>query len=251
MIYQELQNETNDFSYNELTKKIIEELKKEIKILNSDLINKINKSINFNKLKDENIISNIFQKNITDSIIKRKIAQIIKELEKDENKYNIPYLNIILVGKKGLGKTDLINYVLELEPLKKENKNHILDIEEYNSEKVPYLKLIEFKGIDFNKDNSINIISANIDNYINNIQKQNYKNTIHCIWHCISGKLIENPEIEFIKNLNKKLPMIIVYTNIESQAKANRIEEYLREHGVDTIFVKTLPKDFVMKNKKI
>ena len=251
MIYQELQNETNDFSYNELTKKIIVELKNEIDRLNSDLINKINKLFNFNELKDENIINNLFQKTISDSMIKRTIAQKIKELEKDENQYNIPYLNIILVGKKGIGKADLISYILELEPLKKENQNYKLDIQEYISEKVPLLKLIEFKGIDYNKDNSINIISANIDNYINNIQKQNYKNTIHCIWHCISGKLIENPEIEFIKNLNKKLPMIIIYTNIESQAKAHILEEYLREQKVDAIFVKTLSKDFMIKNSKI
>ena len=45
--------------------------------------------------------------------------------------------------------------------------------------------------------------------------------------------------------------MIIVYTNIESQNIANRVEEYLKGQGVDAIFVKTLSKSFVMKNGKI
>ena len=45
--------------------------------------------------------------------------------------------------------------------------------------------------------------------------------------------------------------MIIVNTNTESLDKANRFEEYLREQEVDTIFEKTLLKNFVMNNEKI
>ena len=253
MIYQGLQDETNDFSYNELIKLETEELKNEVDKFSAELITAIDKEFKFNKIKNDIIIF-IVQNEITNSMIKRKIASMINEYEKDINKYSIPYLKIILVGRKGIGKTDLVNYMLELEPKENENKNKKLDLQEYISEKVPYLKLVEYKGIGFDSDSNTEVIGSNIFSYINNLQKSKNKDYIHCIWYCITETKFEKPEIAVLKKLKNSykndnvLPVIAVYTKTESQEIANKMEEHIRDQGIDTIFIKTLAKSFTMKN---
>ena len=179
---------------------------------------------------------------------------MIKEYENDINKHSIPYLKIILVGRKKIGKTDLVNYMLELEPNENENKNKKLDLQEYVSEKVPFLKLVEFKGIGFDSDSNTEIIGTNIFNYINNLQKSENKDYIHCIWYCMTETKFEKPEIAVLKKLKNSykndnvLPVIAVYTKTESHEIANQMEEHIKSQGIDTIFIKTLAKSFTMQN---
>ena len=253
MIYQNSQDDSDDTSYNELLKIEIEELQKEVDKLSEDLINGINKQFNFKNIKKE-VINSIVQNEITNSMIKRKISSMIKEYENDINKHSIPYLKIILVGRKKIGKTDLVNYMLELEPNENENKNKKLDLQEYVSEKVPFLKLVEFKGIGFDSDSNTEIIGTNIFNYINNLQKSENKDYIHCIWYCMTETKFEKPEIAVLRKLKNSykndnvLPVIAVYTKTESHEIANQMEEHIKSQGIDTIFIKTLAKSFTMQN---
>ena len=253
MIYQNSQDDSDDTSYNELLKIEIEELQKEVDKLSEDLIIGINKQFNFKNIKKE-VINSIVQNEITNSMIKRKISSMIKEYENDINKHSIPYLKIILVGRKKIGKTDLVNYMLELEPNENENKNKKLDLQEYVSEKVPFLKLVEFKGIGFDSDSNTEIIGTNIFNYINNLQKSENKDYIHCIWYCMTETKFEKPEIAVLRKLKNSykndnvLPVIAVYTKTESHEIANQMEEHIKSQGIDTIFIKTLAKSFTMQN---
>ena len=253
MIYQNSQDDSDDTSYNELLKIEIEELQKEVDKLSEDLIIGINKQFNFKNIKKE-VINSIVQNEITNSMIKRKISSMIKEYENDINKHSIPYLKIILVGRKKIGKTDLVNYMLELEQKENENKNKKLDLQEYVSEKVPFLKLVEFKGIGFDSDSNTEIIGTNIFNYINNLQKSENKDYIHCIWYCMTETKFEKPEIAVLKKLKNSykndnvLPVIAVYTKTESHEIANQMEEHIKSQGIDTIFIKTLAKNFTMQN---
>ena len=59
--------------------------------------------------------------------------------------------------------------MLELKP--KEAKKKIQNYEEYTSESVPYLKLVEFEGIGFDKNSNPEKIGAYIYQYSNNLQK--------------------------------------------------------------------------------
>ena len=253
MIYQNSQDDSDDTSYNELLKIEKEELQKEVDKLSEDLIIGINKQFNFKNIKKE-VINSIVQNEITNSMIKRKISSMIKEYENDINKHSIPYLKIILVGRKKIGKTDLVNYMLELEPNENENKNKKLDLQEYVSEKVPFLKLVEFKGIGFDSDSNTEIIGTNIFNYINNLQKSENKDYIHCIWYCMTETKFEKPEIAVLRKLKNSykndnvLPVIAVYTKTESHEIANQMEEHIKSQGIDTIFIKTLAKSFTMQN---
>ena len=253
-IYQGQQNSTSDASYNELIKLETKELNNEVDILNDELIKKIAKLFNFQKIKNE-VVKEIIKSEITDSMIKRKIASMVEQYEKEKDKYSIPYLKIMLVGRKNIGKTSLINYMLKLEPQENTNKNS--DLQEYSSDIVPFIKLVEYKGIGFDQDSNPELIGTKIVNYISNLQKMNYKNFIHCIWYCITETKFEVPEIAVLKKLKTSynddnvLPVIVVYTKTESHDIANKMETHIKNRNINTIFIKTLAKSFEMKNGKI
>ena len=95
MIYQSFLEETNDLPFNEFIKIEVEELKKEVDKLSEDLISWTNKELKFKDIKKD-IIANIIEKELTNSMLKRKISSMVNEYERDANKYNIPYLKVIL-----------------------------------------------------------------------------------------------------------------------------------------------------------
>ena len=81
------------------------------------------------------------------------------------------------------------------------------DFDIYKSRKVPYLKLIEFKGIGLDKDNDPEKIGNEalqcIQDEIKNNNNKNYNDFIHCIWYCITGTRLEKSEINLLKKLSK------------------------------------------------
>jgi hypothetical protein len=165
-------------------------------------------------------------------------------------------LKIIVVGRKKIGKTDLIKYILKLPENENYKKNKNEDLEEYTSKNVPYLKLVECKGIGFDKDSKPEIIGGNISKYIDSIQKKNSNDLIHCIWYCITGTRFEKPEAEVLKKLKNSykndnvLPVIVVYTNTKSNDHADEMKNHIKEQEIDTLFVKTCAKGFKKMNGK-
>ena len=256
-IYQDsLINATDDLPYNEIKKKKVEILQNEINLISEKVNDYLNQNIKLNKIKlDE--IKNILQNENTISIIKEKIYQKINAYENDNSKHNLEYLKIILVGRKKIGKTDLIKYILKLE----ENESNYIykneDFKEYTSEYVPYLKLVEYKGIGFDKDSKPEIIGRDIFNYIDSLQKKKSNDLIHCIWYCITETKFEAPEIDVLKKLkhayqnDNVLPVIVVYTRTEINETADKMEQHIKNQNIDTVFIKTSAKDFEMMNGKI
>ena len=147
--------------------------------------------------------------------------------------------------------------MLELKP--KEAKKKIQNYEEYTSESVPYLKLVEFEGIGFDKNSNPEKIGAYIYQYINNLQKKQneYDEYIHCIWYCMTETKFEDPEIAVLKKLkaaygnDSQLPVIAVYTKTESAKIANEMENHIKKQGIDTEFITTLAEDLELVNGKI
>ena len=258
MIYQGLKDDTKDFSFNELIKIEMEILKREIQNMREDFEYRINKNkiFDFNKIKDT-IIINILNNDFSNSMIKKKISDIAKGYEYDKSKYSFKYLKILLVGRKKIGKTDLIQYILELNPNEIKNMNKREELNEYKSERVPYLRLVEYRGIGFDKDSNPEIIGTNICNYINNLQRNDYNDFIHCVWYCITETKFEAPEIAVLKKLKTSykndnvLPVITVYTKTESAEIANKMEQHIKNQNIDTLYIKTLAKSFETVDARI
>ena len=257
MNYQGLKEETNDTPYNELLRIETDELKKKIDNIREDFESEINKLLNFSNIKiDDLIIDNILGEEFTTSMIQNKISEIAKIYENDKEKYSIDHLRIMLVGRKDIGQKELINYMLELEP-NENNNNRRGEFREYNSERVPFIKLVEYKGIGFDKGSEPIKIGKEICEHINKLQMENHNNFIHCIWYCITETKFEKPEIAVLKMLkdsyknDNELPVITVYTKTESNSIADQMEHHIRNQKIDTTFIKTLAESFEMPNGKI
>ena len=247
-------DDINDNPYNALKNLEQEELKKVIETKQEELENEIYKIFNFKIIKEPDI-DIIIKNEFTDSVFKKKISIIAQEIEKDKEKYSFKNLKIMLVGRKGIGKTDLINYIFESEENVK--KRHFGDLCEYTCEKYPFLKFVEYRGIGFDHNSNPELIGTNICTYIKNLQSQNYNEFIHCIWYCITETKFEAPEIAVLKKLKSSyqndniLPIIAVYTKTESHEEANLMEQHIKNQNIDTLFIKTLAKSYEMPNGKI
>jgi len=197
----------------------------------------------------ENII-----KNENSSIVyKKKIIDEILSIKNNDNSYQINYLKILLVGRKGVGKTTLIKYMLNLNE-QNINSNYMDDnFILYENMNVPYLKLVEFKGIGLDKNRKPEEIGQKalefIRNEINNNKKNgDYNDFFHCIWYCISGTRFEESEKNLLIELSKvykdkKIPIIFVYTQNIDNTVSNRMNKFIQDIGIKTSFIKVLAKD--------
>lgn len=170
--YQEfLVKDTGDKSYEIIVGNLNSFLHEHIDSINEIIVEYLKQIIKLNGIGDDNI-KNIIKNENTVSVIYEKIYKKIDEHERDKSKHNLEFLKIIVVGRKKIGKTDLIKYILKLPENENYNKNENEDFEEYTSNNVPYLKLVEYKGIGFDKDSKPEIIGGNISKYIDSLQKK-------------------------------------------------------------------------------
>ena len=171
---------------------------------------------------DKNLIEKIIENENSSIVYKRKIIDEILSIKNNDNSYQIKQLKILLVGRIGVGKTTLIKYMLNLDENKIINNNSFKNFVTYENKNVPYLKLVEFKGIGLDQNNDPEKVGQEALNYIQNEIKNNNKNGdyndfFHCIWFCISFARFEESEKNLLIKLSqvyndKTIPIIIVYT---------------------------------------
>ena len=257
--------ERDDSVYIELKKLEKEQLKREFEknILNhkKNISGKLSLKVN------NDLIQNIIEMQDAKYIFKNKIIENINSIKnnKDEQgkKYDINYLTILLVGRKDIGKTTLVKYILNLkdEDIKRLQKNAgNSDFVTYKSQNITYLKLIEYKGIGYEKGSDPNTIGHNtvkfINNHINRINKNkgdSYNDYVHCIWYCVSDTRFEQSEQVVLRKLkssyhDNNLPIVLVYTQAIDIDIADKIGNYIDEIGEKTDFVKVCAKEVELAN---
>lgn len=174
---------------------------------------------------DNNVISNFIDRvnkseNI-ENILNFRINNILDKLSNKMSKLEVNHLNILLVGPSGVGKSFLINTLLQLDERKKADtrasKPTTKTFNIYESNKVPKIRLIDSRGIEkgnYNVENFVNEIT-------NFVEEQELKGNpdffVHCIWYCVTGTRFEDIEEETLSRLSSiyddsKLPIIVVYT---------------------------------------
>ena len=218
-------------------KQLIEKLEADKKELEKKFINFVEQKIITDNSFQEEVLSkydeellistlkSLFQElNISNSIK----TQLEKDLDTNEFSEKLNHFNILILGRAGIGKTTLINSILEFEG----TPNELLTGEGtsktmgppvgYVSDTVKGLRLWDSQGIDKEKYNIPKVVE-DVKNLINQASLNNDPDKfIHCIWYCISGNRFEKSESESISELmsiydDDTLPIIIVYTEAYSE----------------------------------
>ena len=253
--------DVNDDVYNKLKIYEKEKLKNEFEQKSKNYKEKKLKKRNLKLDLNPNIISEIINNEDSENIYKQKVINEIKSIKNNDSSFKIDYLTILVVGRKEVGKTTLINYILKLPHDENKNKKDDKDFVTYNNSKVPHLKLVEFKGIGLddgrNPEQIGNDTLKYINNHIKNKNKKNYNDFVHCIWYCIGSTRFEKTEIEVLKKLKQAykdniMPIIVVYTQTIDQNVADKMFKHIQKQGVETIFVKVVAKDIeLMDNSTV
>lgn len=192
------------------------------------------------------------------------------------------HYNILVLGRSGVGKSTLINVVLDLkgENAAKENavkpetgtdnalspnskETSLIEVEkkkfipkEYGSDKSS-LVLLDSRGIELSKNYSIDVASEDIQKFI---EERNGLNSdpdkfIHCIWYLVSGNRFEDDEGKYIQSLkslytNFGLPIIFVYTRAIIEEDGDLIQKRIEEFmGGDIKFIQIIARDIKIRGK--
>ena len=134
------------------------------------------------------LVSKIFKSEKGNNAYYEKfIKQIDSIIQNNHSPFEIEYLTIMVTGKTGVGKSTLINSLVTEK------------IGAYQSQTLPYLKLVDIRGIELCSGFGPREIESMVKEYINQQYKfNNPTNFVHCIWYCISGTRLEQVEIDLI-----------------------------------------------------
>ena len=202
--------------YNSFSNGFSKQLSEDINFCKEDL-NQYEDYISYYKEGVKNIAEIENEENLFPSRIDNYIEKVLNNM----SEFEVNHLNVLKVGPSGVGKSCLINSILELDGDKKAEtevtKPTIKTFNMHESEKKPNIRLIDSRGIekgDYNIDSFVNEITKYIENLELNGNPDNY---IHCIWYCITGTRFEDIEEETLLKLSSiyddfKLPIIVVYT---------------------------------------
>ena len=246
-------NNSEDSVYGELKKQEKKDLIQYFNNYKSSFIEKIkekldgilDKSFNFN-----NYASNILNDEKAEQAYSNKIKREVAKLNKDERKFEIKYLTVMLVGKSGVGKSTLINNLLKLPPSYKAKvgtgKFQTVLTYPYQSEAIPILRLVDTRGIELNIDYGADAVKADAEKFINRqIESNDPNNFVQCIWYCITGNRFEQVEIDLLNSLknsyeDNKIPIIIVYTQATDNNTINEMQQYIKDKNIDANFIRVL-----------
>ena len=241
--------------YNSFSNGFSKQLSEDINFCKEDL-NQYEDYISYYKEGVKNIAEIENEENLFPSRIDNYIEKVLNNM----SEFEVNHLNVLLVGPSGVGKSCLINSILELDGDKKAEtevtKPTTKTFNMHESEKKPNIRLIDSRGIekgDYNIDSFVNEITKYIENLELNGNPDNY---IHCIWYCITGTRFEDIEEETLLKLSSiyddfKLPIIVIYTQAVIPNFYNAINKEINKINKNIEFIPVIAKDMIISDNKI
>lgn len=162
------------------------------------------------------------------------IAQEILDMTEKEMD-NLEPVNILLIGKSGVGKSTLINSIFREKIADtgtgKPVTKHLQKISRVD---VP-VTLYDTRGLELNPK-----VQKQVQNEIYSVidEKKGSKDAIHVAYYCIqaTSSRIEESEIEMIQAISEKIPVVLVLTQSIGEQAAN-FEQVLKEMNLSVAAV--------------
>ena len=157
---------------------------------------------------------------------------------------NLNTLNVVIVGKTGVGKSTLVNSVfrenLAETGIGKPVTQHMRKI----SKKGMPISIYDTKGFELGKS-AQDEVKEELKNLIaDGVKSHDVNKAIHCIWYCINAasNRIEQEEINWIKQLTQEnrvyqVPIIIVLTQSFSKKHAREMKKAIEDENLDVVNV--------------
>ena len=214
----------------------------------------------FDKTKINSCIKSFLKNEKIPKFILNYLIQLI-DLNKPETK--VEHLNILLVGPSGVGKSTLISSILLIEAKAGFGLPQTKKIEFFESENIPFLRLVDSRGIERTDNGGVNETFNNIKNFIQKqIENKESDKYIHIIWYCWTGTRFEESELDLLKKLSQQykldtLPIIIVYTNSVFKDETEKARQFVKDVvKIDNEFIDVLAKekkinDIIIKSKNL
>lgn len=182
----------------------------------------------------------------TDKIAQEAIDAIAEKIK------NLNTLNIIVVGKTGVGKSTLINSVFRDKLAETGIGKPVTDHMRKISKKGVPLAIYDTRGFELGKEVQQQVKKEVIETINKGIATQDINKAIHCIWYCINtaSNRVEPEEIEWLKELTKEnqvtqVPIIVVLTQSFSKKNADAMRSMILDENLDVVqIVPVLAEDY-------
>ena len=154
---------------------------------------------------------------------------------------NLSTLNIVIVGKTGVGKSTLVNAIFREELATTGTGRPVTQrMCRYTKKDVP-LAVYDTKGFELGRDAQQEVKEELLKTIRDGYETGDINKMIHCIWYCVSvtSSRFEEEEVQWIRDFTAQnqfqVPVIIVLTQAFSKKRAREMKDQIETENLDVI----------------